>query len=65
MKAAKQTNKLNKIETKGAIQAKNISEGKKKSGATKGGGAAKMVSGVTTGLGVVSSVMGLVKGVKK
>ena len=65
MKAAKQANKLKNAETKGDIQAKNISEGKKKSGATKGGVAKKMVSGITTGLGVATSVMGLVKGVKK
>ena len=65
MKAAKQDNKLKKIQAKGDLQTKNISEGKKKSGATKGGGTGKMLSGITTGLGVASSVMGLVKGVKK
>jgi len=65
MKAAKQANKLKNAETKGDIQAKNISEGKKKSGATKGGVAKKMVSGITTGLGLTTSVIGLVKGVKK
>ena len=63
--AAKQANKIKKIQAKGDIQAKNISEGKKKSGTTKGGGVQKMVSGVSTGIGLATGVMGLVKGVKK
>jgi len=65
MQAAKQANKLKKIQAKGDIQAKNVSEGKKKSGATKGGGTKKILPTITSALGVTSSVMGLVKGVKK
>jgi len=64
-KSAKQANKIKTIEAKGDIKTKNISEGKKKSGATKGGGVQKMVSGVSTGLGLATGVMSLVKGVKK
>ena len=63
--AAKQASKIKKIQAKGDIQAKNIAEGKKKSGATKGGGVKKTVSAVTTGLGIAGSVMGLVKGAKQ
>ena len=63
-KAAKQASKIKTIQAKGDIKAKNISEGKKKSGATKGGGVKKAVSAVTTGLGIAGSVMGLVKGAK-
>jgi hypothetical protein len=65
IQAAKQANKLKKIQAKGDIQAKNVSEGKNKSGATKGSGVKKMVSGVSTTLGLTTAVMGLVKGVKK
>ena len=63
-KAAKQANKIKTIQAKGDIKAKNVSEGKKKSGATKGSGVKKMVSGISTGLGLAGSVMGLVKGAK-
>ncbi len=64
-KAAKQASKIKKIQAKGDVQAKNISEGKKKSGATKGSGVKKIVSTVSTGLGLATGVMGLVKGAKK
>ena len=64
MKAINQANKLKNAEAKGATQAKNILEGKKKSGATKGGVAKKIASGVATGLGLATSVLEVVKGVK-
>ena len=62
--AAKQASKIKKIQAKGDFQAKNISEGKKKSGATKGGGFQKAVSGISTVLGLTTGAMNLVKGAK-
>ena len=64
MKAINQANKLKNAQAKGATQAKNILEGKKKSGATKGGVAKKIVSGITALLPLTTSVLGVVKGVK-
>ena len=64
-KKQKQENKLQNLKSKGESQSKNIAAGKKKSGATKGGGMQKMVSAVSTGIGLATGVMGLVKGAKK
>jgi hypothetical protein len=63
--AAKQASKIKTIQAKGDIQAKNIAEGKKKSGATKGGGIKKIASGIATATSLAGGVLGVVKGAKQ
>ena len=65
MKKQKQDNKLSNLKSKGAAQSKNLSSGKKKSGAIKGGGLKKAAGAISTTLGMVSGVAGLMSGLKK
>ena len=64
-KKQKQENKLQNLKSKGESQSKNIAAGKKKSGATKGSAAKKIVPAISTGLGIVSSAVSTAKMLKK
>ncbi len=65
MQEQKKYNKMQALKAKGKAQVKNISEGKKKSGGTKGSGIKKVGTAISTGVGLLSGVTGAVPGMQK